>query len=69
MAAGSITPISDCERPACAGGSSVPIRESAPTKRPPAPMPWSARKAINCPMSWASPQSTDPMRKTTMEAR
>ncbi len=38
----------------------------APTIRPPAPRPWSARKAISWSMFCDRPVSAEPIRKTTM---
>ena len=37
-----------------------------PTIRPPAPIPWIARKAMSSAMDWDSPESTEPTRKITM---
>lgn len=37
-----------------------------PIMRPPAPMPWTARKAINWSMVRARPASAEPMTKTAM---
>lgn len=33
---------------------------------PPAPMPWTPRKATSSPMFWLRPDSTEPTRNTTM---
>src|SRR5262249_39904635 len=40
----------------------------APVSRPPPPMPWTARNAINWSMVWDSPASAEPIRKMTIEA-
>ncbi len=39
---------------------------SAITMSPPAPSPWMARKAISWLIDWARPESTEPIRNTTM---
>ncbi len=62
-----MAPIIACERPAWEGGSMTPMMEIAPTMRPPAPSPCTARKAMSCPMSWASPESTEPARNTVTD--
>jgi hypothetical protein len=45
-----------------------PMMACAPTIRPPAPMPCSARKPINSAIVWLSPASIDPARKITIAA-
>lgn len=45
----------------------TPMMEMAPTMRPPAPSPWTARNAMSWFMSWASPESTEPARNTVIE--
>lgn len=37
-----------------------------PIMRPPAPMPWIARKAISWSMLWARPEHAEPATKTTI---
>ena len=46
-----------------------PMIACAPTIRPPAPMPWSARNAISWPIDWLSPDSIEPARKIRIAAR
>ena len=41
----------------------------APTIRPPAPMPWTARNAISSVIDWLRPESIEPVRKITIAAR
>src|SRR4051795_3566635 len=41
----------------------------APTIRPPAPRPGSARKPISCPIVWLRPDSSEPARKIRIAAR
>jgi hypothetical protein len=45
-----------------------PMIAKAIAIRPPPPMPWIARKAISCGMSWARPQSMEPIRKMMIVA-
>lgn len=42
---------------------------SARENSPPAPSPWTARKAASCHISWASPHNAEPMTKTVMAVR
>ena len=62
-------PISPCQRPRSRGGTMFPITASESGKRPPAPMPCTARKITSCVMSVAAPQSAEPTRKTTIAMR
>ncbi len=64
--------------PRSRGGTRSPMIAMALTIRPPAPRPWSARKAMSCAMPLAGPpsisepampQSAEPIMKMTMEAR
>ena len=55
--------------PRSRGGIRSPMIAMTPTIRPPAPRPWTARKPISCPMSWAMPDSAEPIRKITMDVR
>ena len=41
-----------------------PMMVCASTIRPPAPIPWMARKRISWVMFWLSPASADPIRNT-----
>ena len=56
-------PISPCQRPRSRGGTIAPITASESGKRPPAPMPWIARKTISSVIPCAAPQSAEPTRK------
>ena len=67
MIAGIMTPIIDCTLPLSRGGTRTPMIASAPTIRPPAPSPCTARKAMSWPMSCDRPASMDPARKITIE--
>lgn len=45
------------------------MRAKAPAPMPPAPRPWSARKAISWVIDWAAPDSAEPTTNTATEAR
>ena len=47
-------------------GTTSPMIACAPTMRPPAPTPWTARKAINSTMLCESPESMEPTKKITI---
>ena len=68
-AAANTAPISPCQRPRSRGGTMLPITASESGKRPPAPIPWIARKTTSCVIDCAAPQSAEPIRKTTIENR
>ncbi|MGX1223581.1 hypothetical protein RKD42_004840 [Streptomyces ambofaciens] len=53
--------------PRSLGGIRSPMIAMTPTIRPPAPRPWTARKPMSWPMSWAMPLSAEPIRKITIE--
>ena len=46
-----------------------PMIACAPTIRPPAPRPCTARKAISSPIDWLMPDSSEPTRKIRIAAR
>ena len=56
-------------RPRSRGGTRSPMIAIAPTSRPPAPSPCSARNPISCAMLCAAPDSAEPIRKITIEVR
>ena len=54
--------------PRSRGGTMSAMIACAPTIRPPAPTPCSARKPISWPIDWLSPASMEPIRKITIAA-
>ena len=62
-------PIRPMYRPRSRGGTMSPMIACAPTIKPPAPIPCSARKPISCPIDCESPASIEPTRKITIAAR
>ena len=67
--AANTAPIRPCQRPRSRGGTMFPITASDSGNRPPAPMPWIARKTTSCVIDVARPQSAEPSRKTTIAKR
>ena len=53
-AAAKTAPIRPCQRPRSRGGTMLPITASESGNRPPAPIPWIARKTTSCVISCAS---------------
>jgi hypothetical protein len=62
-------PIRPCQRPRSRGGTMLPITASESGKRPPAPMPCTARKTTSWVIVVARPQRAEPSRKTTIAKR
>jgi hypothetical protein len=52
--------------PRCRAGTTSPMMACAPTSRPPAPTPWTARNAISSIMFCDKPESMEPIRKITI---
>jgi hypothetical protein len=69
MATAMVAAIMPWYRPRSRGGIRSPMIAITPTIRPPAPRPCNARKPMSCPMSWATPESAEPARKITIDAR
>ena len=53
--------------PRCRAGTTSPMMACAPTSRPPAPIPWTARNAMSSIMFCDRPESMDPIRKITID--
>ncbi len=55
--------------PRSEGAKMSPMMASATGNSAPAPRPCSPRKAMNCHISWAMPQSAEPIRKMLTPSR
>ena len=68
LAAPNTAPKKPWYRPRSRGLTTSAMIAMASTMRPPAPTPWTARKAMSVPIEVAMPDSTLPARKMTMAA-
>ena len=67
--AANTAPIKPCHLPRSRGGTMFPITASDSGKRPPAPIPCTARKMTSWVIDVDSPQSAEPIRNTAIAKR